>query len=234
MKDDTALYSSESFTLYKDSVVQGSNIATIISPTHIKSNYRSPASSTFSRLIKFKISINEKDNEMPPGSDHWVLIGDERESPIVKFGEAPQPLPDMPSTYLPVNYEYTFKVDMSSVLKQFEEKGYFEAYDGSRVAKNDFKGFYVAGASLPLSWDFVGLDEKGLKLQPTDQAGIYTLTVKFNPYNEVGIQDKEWQLATDISNRAKYTSAQPIVDALFNLSVEEATKNIEADSTFRT
>ena len=234
MKDDTALYSSESFTLYKDSVVQGSNMATILSPTHIKSNYRSPASSTLSRLIKFKISINEKDNEMPPGSDHWVLIGDERESPIVKFGEAPQPLPDMPSTYLPVNYEYTFKVDMSSVLKQFEEKGYFEAYDGSRVAKNDFKGFYVAGASLPLSWDFVGLDEKGLKLQPTDQAGIYTLTVKFNPYNEVGIQDKEWQLATDISNRAKYTSAQPIVDALFNLSVEEATKNIEADSTFRT
>ena len=129
MKDDTALYSSESFTLYKDSVVQGSNIATILSPTHIKSNYRSPASSTFSRLIKFKISINEKDNEMPPGSDHWVLIGDERVSPIVKFGEAPQPLPDMPSTYLPVNYEYTFKVDMSSVLQQFEEKGYFDLYE---------------------------------------------------------------------------------------------------------
>jgi len=71
-------------------------------------------------------------------------------------------------------------------------------------------------------------------LQPTNEAGIYTLTVKFNPYNEVGIQDKEWQLSADISNRAKYTSAQPIVDALFNLSVEEATKNIEADSTFRT
>ncbi|HSF90096.1 MAG TPA: hypothetical protein VLA46_11800, partial [Saprospiraceae bacterium] len=234
MKEETALYTSESFTLYKDSVVQGNNVARILSPTHITSNYRSPASSTFSRLIKFKISINEKDNEMPPGSDHWVLIGDEHESPVVKFGEPPQPLPEMPSTYLPVNYEYTFRVDMSSVLKQFEEKGYFEAYDGSRVAKNDFKGFYVAGASLPLSWDFVGLDEKGLKLQPTDEPGIYMLTVKFNPYNEEGIQDKEWQLSTDISNRARYTSAQPIVDALFNLSVEEATKNIEADSTFRT
>jgi hypothetical protein len=234
MNDESTLYSSESFTLYKDSVVQGSNVARIISPTHIKSNYRSPASATFSRLIKFKISINEKDNEMPPGSDHWVLIGDEHESPLVKFGETPQPLPDMPSTYLPVNYEYTFRVDMSLVLKQFEEKGYFEAYDGSRVASNDLKGFYLAGAALPLSWDFVGLDEKGLKLQPTEEEGIYALTVKFNPYNEVGIQDKEWQLSTDISNRAKYTSAQPIVDALFNLSVEEAIKNIEADSTFRT
>ncbi len=234
MKEETSLYTSESFTLYKDSVVQGSNKAIILSPTHIQSNYKSPASSTFSRLIKFKISINERDNEMPPGSDHWVLIGEERESPVVVFGETPQPLPDAPSTYLPVNYEYTIRVDMSSVLKQFEDKGYFEAYDGSRVAKADLKGFYIAGASLPLSWDFVGLDEKGLKLQPTDKPGIYSLTVKFNPYKEETNQDKVWQLTADISNRPQYSSDQPIVDALFNLSVEEATKNIEADSTFRT
>lgn len=234
MKEENALYTSEAFTVYKDSVIQGSNKAVILSPTQIQSNYRSPASSTFSRLVKFKISINERDNEMPPGSDHWVLIGDEHESPLVVFGQLPQPVPDAPATYLPVNYDYTFRVDMSSVLKQFDEKGYFEAYDGSRVAKADLKGFYIAGASLPLSWDFVGLDEKGLKLQPTSEAGIYTLTVKFNPYNEVGIQDKEWKLSTDISSRAKYSSDQPIVDALFNLSVEEATKNIEADSTFRT
>jgi hypothetical protein len=185
-------------------------------------------------LIKFKISINERDNEMPPGSDHWVLIGDEKQSPVIVFGEKPAPLPEVPSTYLPVNYEYTLRVDMSSVEKQIIEKGYFEAYDGSRVAKSDLKGFYVAGASLPLSWDFVGLEEKGLKLQPMDEPGIYALTVKFNPYREEDNQDKEWQLSVDISNRPKYTSDQPIVDALFNLSVEEATKNIEADSTFRT
>ena len=171
---------------------------------------------------------------MPPGSDHWVLIGDETQSPIITFGEKPAPLPEVPSTYLPVNYEYTLRVDMSSVEKQFQEKGYFEAYDGSRVAKADLKGFYVAGASLPLSWDFVGLEEKGLKLQPTDVAGIYSLTVKFNPYREEDNKDKEWSLAVDISNRPRYISDQPIVDALFNLSVEEATKNIEADSTFRT
>ncbi len=234
MKKEAPLYMSEAFILYKDSVVQGNNVARIISPTQIRSNYRSPASSTFSRLIKFKISINERDNEMPPGSDHWVLIGDETQSPIVVFGEKPAALPEMPSTYLPVNYEYTLRVDMSSVEKQFKDKGYFEAYDGSRVAKADLKGFYVAGASLPLSWDFVGLEEKGLKLQPTNEPGIYSLTVKFNPYREEDNKDKEWNLSVDISNRAKYTSDQPIVDALFNLSVEEATKNIEADSTFRT
>ncbi|HND89059.1 MAG TPA: hypothetical protein PK971_12055, partial [Saprospiraceae bacterium] len=69
------------YTVMSDRVVQGDNVATVLSPTQIRSNYKSPASATFSRLIKFKFSINEKDNELPPGQDHWVVIGDERQSP---------------------------------------------------------------------------------------------------------------------------------------------------------
>ena len=228
------LYESESFTLFKDKVVQGSNEATVISPTHLKSNYRSPASATFSRLIKFKFSINEKDNELPTGVDHWVIINEEKASPLIKFGETPDPVPEAPGSFLPTNYQYTFRVDMSPVLEQFEQQGYYEVFDGSRVAKADFKGFYVAGDADPLSWDFVNLDQNGLKLQPTDSPKIYSLTVTFNPYNEVDEQDKEWQVSEDISDRPEYRSPQPIVDALFNLSLEEAIKNIEPDSTLRT
>jgi hypothetical protein len=46
--------------------------------------------------------------------------------------------------------------------------------------------------------------------------------------------EKSWKKSLDLSNKPKYTSDQPIVDALFNLSTEEAIKNIEADSTLRT
>ena len=228
------LYQSDTFTIYKDKVVQGENTASVISPTHLKSNYKSPASQSYSRLILFKFSINEKDNELPPGADHWLVIGDEHESPVVTFGEAPAPRPDHPGTFLPTNYEYTFKVDVSPVLKQFEEKGYYEAYDGTKVAQADFKGIYVAGGSEPLSWDFVNLDNKGLKLEPTDQENIYSLTVTLNPYNEADHQEKEWKVSEDISNRPQYTSDQPLVDALFNLSLEEAILAIEPDSTLRT
>ena len=38
----------------------------------------------------------------------------------------------------------------------------------------------------------------------------------------------------DISSCPSYSSGQPIVDALYNMSLEEAKMNIEADSTFRT
>ena len=67
---------------------------------------------------------------MAPGDDHWVLIGDEHEAPVVNFGKIPPPQPGVTAGYLPVNYAYIFRVDMNPVLKQFNEKGYYEAYDG--------------------------------------------------------------------------------------------------------
>ena len=229
----TPLFQSDAFTVFPAKVVQGKNEAKIISPEEIRSNYQSPANATFSRLITFKFSINEKDNEAPPGRDHWIVIGAEHESPVIVFG-APvtQGPPPKPATYLPVDYEYTFRVDMSPVLRQFEQQGYYEAYDGSKVAKADFKGFYVAGGAEPLSWDFVNLDNKGLKLKDSGKDNIYTLTVRLNPSKDTG--EKTWKRSVDLSMRPQYHSDQPIVDALFNLSLEEATKNIEKDSTFRT
>lgn len=228
------LYSSDAFTVYKDKVLQGNNIATVHSPIHISSNYKSPASENYSRLITFKFSINEKDNELPVGVDHQVIIGEEKESPVYKFGEVSAKIDKSPDSFLPPNHEYTFRVDMSAVIKQFEEKGYYQAYDGSKVAISDFKGFYIAGASLPLSWDFVGLDEKGLKLIDSGKDNIYTITLTMNPYDEKATAENHWHKTLDTSDKPQYTSEQPIVDALYNLTLEEAKKNIEADSTLRT
>lgn len=228
-----AIYQTDSFTIFPDRVVQGEHVAQVISPQHVKSNYKSPASDTYSRLIKFKFSINEKDNELPAGIDHWVFIGEEHSSAIVTFGEAPAPLPDMPEQFLPTNYAYTFQVDMSPVLTQFEETGYYEAFDGTRVAKDDFKGFYIAGGSEPLTWDFVNLHSQGLQLKSTSEAHLFEITLTLNPFNEKENTDKEWKLSTDISSKPSYTSDQPLVDALFNMSLEEAIMNIEPDSTLR-
>lgn len=230
---ENALYQSDAFTLYPDRVVQGKYQAVAESPVRIRSGYQSPASETYSRLLAFKFSINEKDNELPVGKDHWVLIGDEHESPLITFGAMPEPMPASPGTFLPPNFEYTFRVDVSEVLAQFEAKGYYQAYDGSRVAKEDFKGFYLAGGAEPLTWDWVNLGNRGLQLQPTADPHIYSLTLQLNPYEEKA-SEQSWTLTQDLSNRPTYQSDQPLVDALFNLSMEEAILNIEADSTFRT
>lgn len=233
-KNTDVLYQSDAFTLYRNKVVQGNYVAEVISPTHIRSSYRSPASASFSRLVKYKFSINEQDNELPPGQDHWVVIGTETTAPTVVFGAAAAPLPEAPTDPLPPNYKYTFQVNLRPVLQQFKEKGYYECWDGSRISKNDFKGVYIAGAAEPLSWDFVNLASKNMQLQDADGDGIYSITLTLNPYDATADTDKEWKLQLDLSQRPLYSSDQPIVDALFNLSMEEAIKNIEPDSTFRT
>ncbi|HPS13763.1 MAG TPA: hypothetical protein PLB87_10835, partial [Prolixibacteraceae bacterium] len=56
----------------------------------------------------------------------------------------------------------------------------------------------------------------------------------FNPFDEKENKPCTWQLTENVSMKPSYHSDQPIVDALFNLSLEEARKNIEPDSTLRT
>ena len=228
------LYTSKNFTIYKDRVVQGNNEAVVHSATFISSNYQSTASKIFPRRVNFKFSINEKDMEMKSGLDHTVIIGTEHQSPVIKFGTKIISGTENQDKFLPANYTYTFRADMSEVMKQFSQKGYYTAYDGSRIAKEDFKGFYIAGNAEPLSWDFVNLDEKNLKMQDPDGDNIYEITVVLNPVDTGASATNEWKLSRDVSAKPKYTSDQPIVDALFKMSTEEALINIEADSTFRT
>lgn len=234
-KDQSAiLYQSDSFTLYSDKVIQGEYEARAVSPTHLVSNYRSTASENYSRRITFKFCINEKDIELPSGADHWMIIDDEHSTPVLRFGEMPDPMPEEPGSMLPPNYKFTFKVDMSPVLNAFKEKGYYEAFNGYRVAASDFKAFHIAGGSEPLSWDFSNLDEKGLVLEDPDGDGIYDITVALNPFKKEAETENKWILSHNTATKAQYSSDQPIVDALYNLSLEEAIMNIEADSTLRT
>lgn len=234
-KKSEILYQSPEFTVYSDEVVQGNFTAHIESDVKIASDYRSLVYENYSRLIVFKFSINEKDNEKPAGAEHWIVVGEnEHQSPVIAFGEANEGVPADPGLKLPVNYDYTFRLDMNPVLKQFAEKGFYETFDGTRIAKADFKAVYIAGGSKPLSWDLVNLAENNFDLKDPDGDGIYEITLRLNPFDEKDIQPKSWELSQDVSMKPSYSSDQPIVDALFKLSLEEARLNIEPDSTLRT
>lgn len=228
------LYQSPEFRVEANRVLQGAFSAIAENPKRITSNYQSPASATYSRLMLFKLSVNEKDNELPVGVNHWVIIGQDSVSPIVKFGEKPLEMPEVPASFLPLNTPYTFRFDLSPLMEQFEKQGYYLGSDGQKVMKQDFKGVCLAGNQLPLSWDFVNLDSKGLKLQPTGRGHEYEIRVVLNPWKEVSSVSKTWEPTLPLHHHPQYTSPQPLVDALWNLSVEEAIKAIEPDSTFRT
>lgn len=233
-KNTDVLYQSKDFTIYSDKVVQGDFEARAVSRTNLESNYVSKASEIYSNLITFKFSINEKDNEMISGDDHWLLIDGENVSPVIKFGKSDGSAPKDSGIKLTADYKYTFRLDMRGVLDQLKSKGYYEAFDGSKIAAADFKGVYIAGGSEPLTWDFSNLDENKLELKDEDQDGIYEITLKLNPYNSEDLHRKEWNLTSNITAKPTYHSDQILVDALYNMALEEAMLNIEPDSTLRT
>ncbi len=229
------LYQSDAFTLTSEAVMQGEYLAKAISENEIHSNYKSHASANFSRLIQFKFSINEKDNELPIGVNHWLVIGKENHSPIIRFGEKPEPLPNSDTIgFLPPNYRFRFQLDFSPVLDAFNQYGFYTTFDGQRIAKEDFKGVYLAGNSLPLSWDFVNLSNKGLQFMPSDSESVFILELRLNPYDDSDSENNIWKLKTDLSEKPRYQSPQLLVDALFNMAQEEAILAIEPDRTLRT
>jgi len=231
------VYQSPAFSIYPDKVIQGKNEAIALSSTHLKSNYQSPANEFQSADIIFKFAINGRDNEMLSGKDHHftvVVKNGMAETPVIKFGTQLNQT-SAGTTFLTPNTSLKIRLDLRDVLQQFKEKGFYTTFSGDKIYKEDFKGVYIAGSAAPLMWDFDNLyhhDE--LKLQDNDSDGIYETTLVLNKQPDEKYTDAEWKLSKDISAYPQYQSDFLLSDAIYNLSLEEMIKAVEADSTFRT
>lgn len=234
--DNDTLYHSSYFTVFGDRVEQDDFTARALSPNRIISDYKSPAQTNYSSTIIFKFSLNRGDNEAKPGIDHRVTVKPENGSfttPVITFaGKDPESFvdEDAPQT-LPPNTEVTIRADLSPVLDAFEEQGYYETYDGDRIAEEQFKGVYIAGASSPLSWDFDNLEHQ---LTDSDGDGIYTITLNFNPFDADAEKEQKWTLKNDITGYPDFQSEHLLMNALYNMSLDETKMLIEDDNTFRT
>ncbi|MGI4875043.1 MAG: MGH1-like glycoside hydrolase domain-containing protein [Janthinobacterium lividum] len=236
-----AVWQSDAYTLYRDSVVQGSNHARAVSATELTSNYRSPANETQSPQVTFKFSINGKDNELPPGQDNLVLAlptapGAVVETPVLVFGQRyvdPQPVPT--GKYLAPNTKLKIRLDMRPVLAAFKKDGFFTTFKGEKIYQPDFKHVFVAGTPAPLSWDFDNLVNKPeLEMHDADGDGIYEVTLTLNVPAEAKTTAASWKKTIKTDDFPQYKSEYPLADALYNLALEEARRAVEPDSTFRT
>lgn len=233
------LWQSETYTVYRDKIVQGNHVAQVISDKEIRSNYKSPANEFQSPAIIFKFSINGKDNEMLSGIDHkfnCIAENGRCETPVIKFGEQYVDERQIPEgTFLNPNTPLHIKLDMRHVLKDFEEKGYYETFNGEKIFKEDFKGVWIAGGTRPLMWDFDNLtNHSELQLKDPDNDGIYEAELMMNVYDADKVTASEWKLTYDISSFPQYSSDYPLLNAMYNMSLEEMLKNTEEDGTFRT
>ncbi|MEE9117305.1 MAG: glycogen debranching protein, partial [Calditrichia bacterium] len=240
------LYSSDAYTLNQNAVYQGQYEAGAVSAFEIKSNYESAFRRGTKRVVTFKFSINGLDNERPQSLEHMVLLEPEEGNfvtPVFTFGEDdPDEIdwPDEDETYFASNekVDVLFRVNMRKVLRDFKTKGFYQTHNGSIINKESFNGVYIVGNESPLSWDFDHLVEKNqFKLTDAENDSIFEINITFDanperPINSDGYS--EWKLTEDISHYPQLTSSHTLIDALYNLSLEELSLDIRPDSTFMT
>lgn len=233
-----ALYRSAGYTVYADSVVQGSWKAVATSGTSMTSGYRSPEEGRYSPEITFKFSINLRDNEMLSGRDHKVTIIPVNGActTFVKFGEQYTDAGSItPATNLPHDIRWTVRLDLRDVFRSFSNQGFYTFFNGEKLFRDDFKGVYIAGGKAPLSWDFNNLgSQPGLQLTDADNDWIFETTLLLNPTSDQRKTAARWNLKRPLPEYPVFHTDIPLAAALYNLSVEEMVNAIEPDSTFRT
>lgn len=239
-QENRLLYKAENYKVYANRVVQGKYKAKVISPTQMVSDYQSPANDNFPNFIEFKFAVNGKDNELPVGVNHTFLLNPDKNKlislPTIEFGKkGKDETQSNPTGSLPANTKMEISLDARALMKDFKEKGFHQFSNGSRIYKDDFKGIFIAGNLSPLSWDFDNLaTRKQFQLTDPDGDGIYTTTVVLNPYEPGNFTAKKWSLKNDISGYPQLHSDIPLVDAMYNMSLDETVQDIESDGTFRT
>ena len=228
------IYSSEEFSVYTDQVVQGAYSARALSPTEIVSNYKSPEQSGLSRLLHFRLSLNSRDNELDQGLSHHVVVGADT---VFTFGQALEEFDSIKSHdagLLDRDTRWTLKVDMTPVLNSFKRLGYYVTPTSDTIYEHDFKGVWVAGSVNPLTWDFENLYGKhDQKLKDENNDGIYEVTLNLNPTTDTPENPTGWKIDSIDMSMPRYSSDQVLIDALYNMAIQEIKSNIRPDSTYR-
>ena len=230
----TPLYRSDAFTVTPTEVRQGRWTATALSRDSIVSTYPRAG-----REMHFRFSINGQDNEFHSGTEHTLYIrpADGRiESPLYVFGQEQPPFVPTPEAY-PTSEEgaaqVTIRLDLRHVLRELEQTGSYRPPLGEPIRRADFRAVYAIGDVEPLSWDASRL-RPGSPAQLTDPDGdgVYTLTLPIEAqYTRPLLSEGRaiWARQADLSAFPRLRSPEPLLDALYRMSLEELTQLVRED-----
>jgi len=232
------IYQGNDYRVTDTSVVQGDFRAVAESRTRITSNYQRERTA-----VNFKFSLNGLDNERVSGDDRRLRldpVGGLYRTPVYVFGarrdeSVPQPEPVTRRAETD-SFEVVFRVDLRPVLRSFRENGMYDPPAGEPISEDEFEGVTIVGDTDPLVWDSKqAWSHEDLRFQDPDGDGVYHLTLTFErpdvrPLDAQG--QAVWSLSEDVSDFPQYRSGQRLVDALYNLSLEETLLDIRDDGAF--
>lgn len=226
------LYRSPAFEITATSVRQGRFGAAALSRDTIVSNYPRAA-----REVHFKFALNGADDEFPPGIEHTINLrprGGRIVTPLYAFGVPPAPALPRPEDAGEGEdgvARVTIRLDLRQVRRSIAERGYYDPPLGPRV--RTIESVFVIGDTDPLVWDARTL-HAGMPQQLTDADGdgIYEVTLPFRTHylRPLAADGRAlWTRHLDLSAFPTLFSPQPLLDALYRLSLEELLELKRAD-----
>jgi hypothetical protein len=232
LQAQTPLYRSDAYTVTDTSVRQGRWTATALSRDSIVSTYPRAG-----REMHYRFSLNGVDNEFPSGTEHTLYIrpaGGRIVSPVYVFGQEQPPFIPTPEAYATSEEgvaEVRISLDLRHVRQALQQTGAYDPPYGEPIRRLD--AVYAIGDVEPLSWDARGLRPGGpAQLTDPDGDGIYTLTIPVEAqYTRplAGEGRAVWTRHADLSAFPRMRSPERLVDALYNLSLEELTQLVRED-----
>lgn len=222
------------FVVTDTSVRQGPFEAVAVSRDTIVSSYPRAA-----REVRFRFSINGKENEFPPGTEHTLYLRprDGRlVTPLYVFGVEGDPRPPTPEESASSEEaiaRVTFRVDLRHVLRDLREKGWYDPPLGERIVRGELAHVYVLGEPAPLTWSYDSLHPGSpLELADPDGDGIYEGTVPISTeYARPRTPDGRaiWTRSLDLAEFPALESSQRLQDAIYRLSLEELRQLVRED-----
>ncbi|HYH78981.1 MAG TPA: hypothetical protein VEX86_04270 [Longimicrobium sp.] len=234
LRAQDVLYRSDAFTVTGTSVRQGRFEAMALSRDSIVSTY--PRSG---REMHFRFSINGRDNEFRPGTEHTLYIRPTNGtivSPVYVFGREQPPVVPTPEGFATSEEgmaRVTIRLDLRPVLRAFAREGTYDPPEGEPIRREDFRAVYAIGDVEPLSWDASVLRPgSAAQLADADGDSIYTVTLPIEarytrPLASAG--RAIWAREADLSAFPRMSSPQPLVDGLYRMSLEELTQLVRED-----
>lgn len=208
---------NEDYTVTSDSVMMGTFTASSPDGRSIVTNYTTAGIDSIDNIVKFRLLIGGRDIELLPAHYHYLdLSSNSTETQIEAFKHDSIKQESTHAIGLPATVKA--RIDMSTMLESLKEKGHYVTPTHDTIYHNDFENGTLEMALT------TSMAPQAIKLKIDNAAsdeGIYT--VSFQLEKKLPRKYSGWTLAKDDkdSELPSYNSKQQIMNALYNMSIEQ-------------
>lgn len=230
MRNDV-IVENENYIVTADSVVEGQWSAKALSDTHIITNYPTATADSIPNIIKVRLAINCRDNELLPASYHYIDLDNTTDTTVIKVCH-PDTVKREPTHNIARPQSLKFMVDLSEMKTALNGKGYFVTPTSDTIYTQDFQGVWLTANVAPLNveatqcWNHPEL----IIDDSSDVSDLHQVEVPLEvPTIPIA---QEWKIDIPSSNAPLYSSKQTILNALYNMSVNELEKPVSQPMHF--